>query len=87
MNDVEEVDTRTTFLGHETSLPVSVSCHLRRTDAQQIFICPCGMAKLSHPEGEALLAKGAGQCGIIQFVSRPNLLSLTTDLHKRVRTT
>ncbi|KAK8861216.1 hypothetical protein IAR55_002035 [Kwoniella newhampshirensis] len=53
--DVDEVDTRTTMLGQENSLP--------------IFISPAGMAKLAHPEGECLLAKGAGQCGIIQMIS------------------
>ena len=33
LQDVLEVDTRTTFLGEKVGLP--------------IFICPCGMAKLS----------------------------------------
>ncbi|WWD08682.1 hypothetical protein V865_006795 [Kwoniella europaea PYCC6329] len=55
MIDVDIADTRTTMLGQETSLP--------------IFISPAGMAKLAHPEGECLLAKGAGQCDIIQMIS------------------
>nr|XP_019012460.1 L-lactate dehydrogenase (cytochrome) [Kwoniella pini CBS 10737]OCF51241.1 L-lactate dehydrogenase (cytochrome) [Kwoniella pini CBS 10737] len=55
MVDVDVADTRTTMLGYETSLP--------------IFISPAGMAKLAHPEGECLLAKGAGQCDIIQMIS------------------
>ncbi|KAJ9100871.1 hypothetical protein QFC20_005360 [Naganishia adeliensis] len=55
MIDVDEVDTRTQFLGHAVDLPV--------------FIAPAGMAKLSHPAGEALFAKAAGEEGIIQFIS------------------
>ncbi|WRT65320.1 uncharacterized protein IL334_002263 [Kwoniella shivajii] len=55
MIDVDVADTRTTMLGQKTSLP--------------IFISPAGMAKLAHPEGECLLAKGAGQCDIIQMIS------------------
>ncbi|WVF66938.1 hypothetical protein IAT40_001681 [Kwoniella sp. CBS 6097] len=55
MVDVDVADTRTTMLGQETSLP--------------IFISPAGMAKLAHPEGECLLAKGAGECNIIQMIS------------------
>jgi L-lactate dehydrogenase (cytochrome) len=53
---VTTVDTSTAFLGYDVSLP--------------IFICPCGMAKLSHPEGEKLFASAAGKTGIAQFVSR-----------------
>lgn len=53
--DVDLVDTRTEFLGHKTSLP--------------IFIAPAGMAKLSHPLGEAAMATAAGNEDIIQFVS------------------
>ncbi|KAL7419932.1 hypothetical protein Q5752_005851 [Cryptotrichosporon argae] len=64
--DVGTVDTSTQMLGHDTSLP--------------IFICPAGMAKLAHPEGEALLAKGAGQCNIIQMISTNASAPLTTIL-------
>ncbi|CED83134.1 mitochondrial cytochrome b2- [Phaffia rhodozyma] len=53
--DVKEVDTSTKFMGHDVSLPM--------------FICPCGMAKLSSPEGEAAFATAAGKCNIAQFVS------------------
>lgn len=53
--DVAEVDTRTKFLGYDTTLP--------------IFIAPSGMAKLSHPRGETAMAEAAGHEGIIQFVS------------------
>ncbi|KAI5448979.1 hypothetical protein NCC49_005712 [Naganishia albida] len=55
MIDVDKVDTRTEFLGYKVDLPV--------------FIAPAGMAKLSHPEGEALFARAAGEEGIIQFIS------------------
>jgi L-lactate dehydrogenase (cytochrome) len=53
--DVAEVNTSTKFLGYETTLP--------------IFIAPAGMAKLSHPRGEAAMAEAAGKEGVIQFVS------------------
>jgi L-lactate dehydrogenase (cytochrome) len=56
MIDVETCNTSCQMMGEETSLP--------------IFISPAGMAGLAHPEGERVLAKAAGECGIIQMVSR-----------------
>lgn len=55
MIDVETCNTSCKMMGEETSLPV--------------FISPAGMAGLAHPEGERVLAKAAGECGIIQMVS------------------
>lgn len=52
--DVAEVDTRTTLMGCETSLPV--------------FIAPTGMSKLAGAEGEPGLAAAAGECDIVQMV-------------------
>lgn len=51
----------------------------RRADelAFQIFIAPAGMAGLAHPSGERLLARGAGETGIIQMVSSPCQVSAT----------
>lgn len=53
--DVGEVDTSTSMMGQNTSLPV--------------FICPTGMSKLAGAEGEPGLAAAAGECDIIQMVS------------------
>jgi L-lactate dehydrogenase (cytochrome) len=35
----------------------------------QIFLSPTGMAGLAHPQGERLLASGAGECNAIYMVS------------------
>jgi L-lactate dehydrogenase (cytochrome) len=53
--DVDVCDTSCEMMGQKTTLP--------------IFISPAGMAGLAHPQAERLLAKGAGECGIIQMVS------------------
>ncbi|CAK9782748.1 L-lactate dehydrogenase [Cutaneotrichosporon oleaginosum] len=53
--DVAEVDTRTSLMGCETSLPV--------------FIAPTGMSKLAGMEGEPGLAAAAGECDIVQMIS------------------
>ncbi|WWC87468.1 uncharacterized protein L201_002357 [Kwoniella dendrophila CBS 6074] len=71
MVDVDAADTRTKMLGHETSLP--------------IFISPAGMAKLAHPEGECLLAKGAGQCDIIQMISTNASAPLPEIIHSATK--
>ena len=55
MVDVETCNTSCKMMGEETSLPV--------------FISPAGMAGLAHPQGERVLAKAAGECGMIQMVS------------------
>ncbi|KAH8081967.1 FMN-dependent dehydrogenase-domain-containing protein [Filobasidium floriforme] len=69
MIDVDTVDTRTEFLGHKTSLP--------------IFVAPAGMAKLSHPDGEAAFSKVAGEHGIIQFISTNASAGLETIIDAR----
>jgi len=55
MVDVAEVDTRTKFLGQDTTLPV--------------FVAAAAFATLSHPSGEAGIAEAAGKQGIIQMIS------------------
>ncbi|KAJ1555206.1 hypothetical protein HK096_007080 [Nowakowskiella sp. JEL0078] len=55
MVDVLKVDTSTTILGFPTSLPV--------------FVSGAAMGKLLHPEGEVVLAKGAGNQNIIQMIA------------------
>jgi len=55
LRDVGTVDTSTTILGFPTSMPV--------------FVSPCGMNKLAHPNGECEITIAAGKAGIIQVVS------------------
>ncbi|KAK4688773.1 L-lactate dehydrogenase (cytochrome), partial [Tremellales sp. Uapishka_1] len=69
--DVDVVDTSTTMMGEKTSLP--------------IFVAPAGMAMLSHPEGEALLAKAAGACDIIQMISTNASAPLPTIIGSATR--
>lgn len=53
--NVQNVDTRTTMLGHKMSVP--------------IFCAPAAMAKMVHPEGEKGIARGCRARGIPQCVS------------------
>lgn len=55
LRDVASIDTSTTILG----IPVRVP----------IFICPSGLAKMIHPEGEKALARAAQSSGILQIIS------------------
>lgn len=48
--------TSATFMGINTEMPV--------------FISPAALAKLGHPSGEVNLTRAAGECGIVQAVSR-----------------
>jgi isopentenyl diphosphate isomerase/L-lactate dehydrogenase-like FMN-dependent dehydrogenase len=86
MINVDEVDTTTKMLGQEVSLPVSRPCLLRLYSplTVQIFLCPTGMAALSDPQGERLLAKAAGECNAMYMVSLcfqwPLFVSLVTLL-------
>ncbi|KAH8818999.1 FMN-dependent dehydrogenase-domain-containing protein [Xylogone sp. PMI_703] len=53
--DVKVVDTRTQMLGQDMSFP--------------IFCAPAAMARLVHPEGEKLLARGCQKARIPQCIS------------------
>ncbi|KAF2215560.1 hypothetical protein CERZMDRAFT_34393 [Cercospora zeae-maydis SCOH1-5] len=55
MRDVAQIDTSSTILG----LPVRIP----------LFICPSGLAKMIHPEGEKALARAAQSSGILEIVS------------------
>ena len=55
MRDVAEVDTSSSVLG----IPVKVP----------LFICPTGLAKMIHPDGEKGLARAAKSSGILEIVS------------------
>jgi L-lactate dehydrogenase (cytochrome) len=72
LRDVTNGSTETEFMGVKSTLP--------------IFISPAAMAKLGHPLGEVNLTKGAGECGIVQGVSRRTVsvnAVLTPDLDQR----
>lgn len=60
LRNVKEINTKTTILGCETSIP--------------LFISPAALAKLVHPEGEKAMARACEAKGIIQFVGH-SLLS------------
>ncbi|KDQ21621.1 hypothetical protein BOTBODRAFT_99401 [Botryobasidium botryosum FD-172 SS1] len=67
MVDVSSVSTKSTMLGHPVDIP--------------IFICPTGMAKLSHPTGEVSFAKAAEAYGIM-FMMSTNASSSVSDVVK-----
>ena len=53
--DVSSVDTSTTFLGTEASLPVG--------------LCPNAMQTLAHPDGEVATARAAAEAGVLMTLS------------------
>ena len=55
MRNMKVIDTSSKILGYKTSMPLMIS--------------PAAMAKLIHPDGEMVLARGAKEKGIIQCVS------------------
>ena len=55
MRDVTHVDTKSSILGIPVNLP--------------LFICPTGLAKMIHPDGEKALARAAKSTGILEIVS------------------
>jgi L-lactate dehydrogenase (cytochrome) len=59
LNKVSKVDTTATLMGTKTALP--------------IYIAPAALARLGHPGGEVNMVHVAGQEGILQAVSLPNL--------------
>ena len=58
--DVGSVDTRTTVLGTEVSMPV--------------LVAPVALQKLAHPEGEAATARAAAAAGTIMCLSTSTTL-------------
>lgn len=60
--DVADADARTTFLGHNVSIPVMIS--------------PAAQARLGHPDGEAALTRVAGQKGIVYAMSNHASMSV-----------
>ena len=55
LRDVAKVSTRSSILGYPTSLP--------------IFISPCAMARLAHPDGELAQARAAKDEDIVHCIS------------------
>ncbi|PGH08305.1 hypothetical protein AJ80_07901 [Polytolypa hystricis UAMH7299] len=55
LRDVQQLDTSRTILGHHSNLP--------------IFIAPCALGRLGHPDGEFCLVKGAARFNIPYAVS------------------
>ncbi|KAI6785667.1 uncharacterized protein J7T54_006001 [Emericellopsis cladophorae] len=55
MKNVAQVDTSTSVMGIPMKMP--------------LFICPTGLAKLIHPDGEKGLARAAESTGILEIVS------------------
>ena len=61
MRNVERIDTRTTILGQQTSMP--------------LFASPTALAKLAHRRGECAIAAAIGAEGMIQVVSSSSSMS------------
>ncbi|KAH9937552.1 FMN-dependent dehydrogenase-domain-containing protein [Fomitopsis serialis] len=67
LRPISKIDTSTTILGFDSSLP--------------IFVSAASLGKLGHPLGEANITHGCGRMGIIQMVShyasvsRPELMA------------
>lgn len=68
--NVREVDTSTTILGAESSVPFYVSA--------------TALAKLGNPEGECSIARGAGKEGVIQMISTLSSMSLEEIAKARI---
>lgn len=54
LKDVKDISYRTKILGNSVSMP--------------LFVSPAAMAKLAHPDGELVIAKGCSKFGIAQTV-------------------
>jgi L-lactate dehydrogenase (cytochrome) len=68
--NVQDVDTKTTLLGSETSVPFYVSA--------------AASAKLGHDDGECSIARGAGKEGVIQMISSFSSYSLDEIAASRI---
>lgn len=68
--NVQDVDTKTTLLGSESSVPFYVSA--------------AASAKLGHDDGECSIARGAGKEGVIQMISSFSSCSLDEIAEARV---
>lgn len=71
LRDVGTVDTSATILGFPTSMP--------------IFVSPCGLNKMAHPNGECEITTAAGKAGIIQVVSTVTSQSIEKIMDARTK--
>lgn len=60
--NVRNIDTSTTILGSESSVP--------------FYVTATALAKLGHPDGECSIARGAGKEGVGQMISTLSSMSL-----------
>lgn len=70
LRNIPAVDTTTTILGHQVSLPV--------------YISAVGLAKLAHPEGECALARAAGKEGLAQVLANGSSIPIENVREARV---
>ncbi|KIW87384.1 uncharacterized protein Z519_12020 [Cladophialophora bantiana CBS 173.52] len=70
LRNVDQVDTRTTILGQNSSMPVYVS--------------PSGLGKYAHPDAECALASGAGKEGLIQVIPTSPSMPIEKIINSRV---
>ncbi|OAL31197.1 hypothetical protein AYO22_01230 [Fonsecaea multimorphosa] len=70
LRNVDQVDTRTTILGKNTSLPVYVS--------------PSGLGRYAHPDAECAFASGAGKEGLIQVIPTSPSMPIEKIINARI---
>lgn len=68
--NVREIDTSTTILGTESTVP--------------FYVTATALAKLGHPDGECSIARGAGKEGVIQMISTLSSMSLKEISEARI---
>ena len=70
LRKVLAVNTTTEILGYSTTLPV--------------YVCPVGLAKLAHPQGECALAAAAGKDGLVQVLANGSSMPIEQVMKSRV---
>ncbi|KIW28349.1 uncharacterized protein PV07_08022 [Cladophialophora immunda] len=70
LRNVDHIDTRTTILGKNTSLPVYVS--------------PSGLGRYAHPDAECAFASGAGKEGLIQVIPTSPSMPIEKIINARI---
>ncbi|OAP58658.1 hypothetical protein AYL99_07748 [Fonsecaea erecta] len=70
LRNVDQVDTRTTILGKNTSLP--------------IYVSPSGLGRYAHPDAECAFASGAGKEGLIQVIPTSPSMPIEKIINARI---
>ena len=70
LRNVENINARITILGKSSSMP--------------IFVAPCGLNKLAHPQGECGITSAAGKAGLIQVISTGASMSPESIMAARI---